>query len=106
MIEGDNLEVLKLLQKSYASKVKAHLHRSSIQHRQETSYTRDNYRDNIQELPRVDRPGRRRKPEADRRILRPQGDFTLTWLNMMYPRLKLARSTSLARHGWSDLYFD
>ena len=30
MIEGDNLEVLKLLQKSYAGKIKVNLHRSPI----------------------------------------------------------------------------
>ena len=32
MIEGDNLEVLKLLQKSYAGKDEAHLHRPAVQH--------------------------------------------------------------------------
>ena len=32
MIEGDNLEVLKLLQKSYAGKVKLDLHRPAVQY--------------------------------------------------------------------------
>ena len=43
MIEGDNLEVLKLLQKSYAGKVKADLYRSSLQHGTATSFIPDDY---------------------------------------------------------------
>ena len=94
MIEGDNLEVLKLLQKSYASKVKLIYIDPPYNTGKDFIY-RDNYRDNIQnylELTgQVD--GENRKLSSNTEA---SGRFHTDWLNMMYPRLKLARD--LLRH--------
>ena len=89
MIEGDNLEALKLLQKSYAGKVKLIYIDPPYNTGSDFVYP-DDYRDSMQnylELTgQVD--GERRKlssnPEAS-------GRYHTQWLNMMYPRLKLGR---------------
>ena len=89
MIEGDNLEVLKLLQKSYAGKVKLVYIDPPYNTGKDFVYP-DNYRDNIQnylELTgQVD--GENRKLSSNTEA---SGRFHTDWLNMMYPRLKLAR---------------
>ena len=56
IIEGDNLEVLKLLQKSYAGQGKAHLHRPTVQHWQRLRVSRMTYRDNIRNYLELDKP--------------------------------------------------
>ena len=90
MIEGDNLEVLKLLQKSYAGKVKLIYIDPPYNTGKDFVYP-DNYRDNIQnylELTgQVD--GENRKLSSNTEV---SGRFHTDWLNMMYPRLKLARA--------------
>ena len=89
MIEGDNLEVLKLLQKSYAGKVKMIYIDPPYNTGKDFVYP-DNYRDNIRnylELTgQIDGENRKlsSNPEAS-------GRFHTDWLNMMYPRLKLAK---------------
>ena len=94
MIEGDNLEVLKLLQKSYAGKVKLIYIDPPYNTGKDFIYP-DNYRDNIQnylELTgQVD--GENHKLSSNTET---SGRFHTDWLNMMYPRLKLARN--LLRH--------
>ena len=90
MIEGDNLEVLKLLQKSYAGKVKLIYIDPPYNTGKDFIYP-DNYRDSIrnylQLTGQVDDESRKlsSKPET-------AGRFHTHWLNMMYPRLKLART--------------
>ncbi len=90
MIEGDNLEVLKLLQKSYAGKVKLIYIDPPYNTGKDFVYA-DDYRDNIRNYltltGQVDGEGRRMfsNPEAS-------GRFHTDWLNMMYPRLWLARN--------------
>ena len=90
MIEGDNLEVLKLLQKSYAGKVKMIYIDPPYNTGKDFVYP-DNYRDNMRnylELTgQIDGENRKlsSNPEAS-------GRFHTDWLNMMYPRLKLARN--------------
>lgn len=90
MIEGDNLEVLKLLQKSYSGKVKLIYIDPPYNTGKDFVY-KDNYRDSIRnylELTgQVDGEGRKlsSNPESS-------GRFHTDWLNMMYPRLKLARN--------------
>lgn len=90
MIEGDNLEVLKLLQKSYSGKVKLIYIDPPYNTGKDFVYP-DNFHDNIRnylELTgQVDGEGRRltSNPESS-------GRFHTDWLNMMYPRLKLARN--------------
>ena len=90
MIEGDNLEVLKLLQKSYAGKVKLIYIDPPYNTGKDFVYP-DDYRDNIRnylELTgQID--GNNRKLSTNTEA---SGRFHTDWLNMMYPRLKLARN--------------
>jgi adenine-specific DNA-methyltransferase len=90
MIEGDNLEVLKLLQKSYAGKVKLIYIDPPFNTGNDFVYPddfRDNIRNYLELTGQVDGAGRNltSNPEAS-------GRFHTDWLNMMYPRLKLAKS--------------
>ncbi len=89
MIEGDNLEVLKLLQKSYAGKVKLIYIDPPYNTGKDFVYP-DNYRDNIQNyLELTDQvDGENRKISSNTEA---SGRFHTDWLNMMYPRLVLAR---------------
>ena len=90
MIEGDNLEVLKLLQKSYAGKVKLIYIDPPYNTGRDFVYP-DDYRDNIRnylELTgQID--GENRKLSSNTET---SGRFHTDWLNMMYPRLKAARN--------------
>jgi adenine-specific DNA-methyltransferase len=97
MIEGDNLEVLKLLQKSYAGKVKLIYIDPPYNTGKDFVYP-DNFQDNIKnylELTgQVDGEGRKLSTNTEA-----SGRFHTEWLNMMFPRLKLAR-TLLAPDGF------
>jgi adenine-specific DNA-methyltransferase len=90
MIEGDNLEVLKLLQKSYSGKVRLICIDPPYNTGKDFVYP-DNFRDNIQnylELTgQTDGEGRKISSNTEA-----SGRFHTDWLNMMYPRLKLARN--------------
>jgi len=89
-IEGDNLEVLKLLQKSYHKKVKMIYIDPPYNTGKDFVY-KDNYKDNIKnylELTgQVDSKGNRLSTNSDT-----NGRYHSDWLSMMYPRLKLARN--------------
>lgn len=88
MIEGDNLEVLKLLQKSYAGKVKLIYIDPPYNTGKDFVYP-DNFWDNIEnylELTGQVEGGRKLSSNTDS-----SGRFHTDWLNMMYPRLRLAR---------------
>jgi adenine-specific DNA-methyltransferase len=90
IIEGDNLEVLKLLQKSYLGKVKMIYIDPPYNTGNDFIYP-DNYSESLETYLRytgqVDAEGRKysTNTEAD-------GRFHSKWLNMMYPRLFLARN--------------
>jgi adenine-specific DNA-methyltransferase len=89
MIEGDNLEVLKLLQKSYAGKVKLIYIDPPYNTGKDFVYP-DDFRDSIKnylELTGQVESGRRISSNTEA-----AGRFHTDWLNMMYPRLKLARN--------------
>ena len=89
MIEGDNLEVLKLLQKSYAGKVKLIYIDPPYNTGKDFVYP-DNFQDNIRnylELTGQVEGGRKISSNTEA-----SGRFHTDWLNMMYPRLKLART--------------
>ena len=89
MIEGDNLEVLKLLQKSYAGKVKLIYIDPPYNTGKDFVYP-DDFRDNIQnylELTGQVEGGRRISSNTEA-----SGRFHTDWLNMMYPRLRVARN--------------
>jgi len=95
MIEGDNLEVLKLLQKSYSGKVKLIYIDPPYNTGKDFVYP-DNFQDNIKnylELTGQVEGGRKISSNTEA-----SGRFHTDWLNMMYPRLKLARNL-LKRDG-------
>lgn len=95
MVEGDNLEVLKLLQKSYAGKVKLIYIDPPYNTGKDFVYP-DNFQDNIENYQQLmgwrDIDGERISSLASRKNTEASGRFHTDWLNMMYPRLKLARS--------------
>lgn len=90
IIEGDNLEVLKLLQKSYLGKIKMIYIDPPYNTGNDFIYP-DNYTESLQTYleytGQVDAQGKKfsTNTEAD-------GRFHSKWLNMMYPRLYLARN--------------
>jgi adenine-specific DNA-methyltransferase len=89
MIEGDNLEVLKLLQKSYAGKVKLIYIDPPYNTGKDFVYP-DNFQDNINNYLQITgqlEGGKKISSNAEA-----SGRFHTDWLNMMYPRLKLARN--------------
>lgn len=90
MIEGDNLEVLKLLQKSYAGKVKLIYIDPPYNTGKDFVYP-DNFQDSIKtylELTgQVGEGGKKLSSNTEA-----SGRFHTDWLNMMYPRIKLARN--------------
>ena len=90
MIEGDNLEVLKLLQKSYAGKVKLIYIDPPYNTGKDFVYP-DDYQDNITNYlaltGQMDKENRKLSSNIEA-----SGRFHTNWLNMMYPRLKLARN--------------
>ena len=90
MIEGDNLEVLKLLQRSYAAKVKLIYIDPPYNTGKDFVY-KDNYKDGIKNYLKatgqLDGNGDKLCSNTDA-----SGRFHTNWLNMMYPRLKVART--------------
>jgi adenine-specific DNA-methyltransferase len=90
IIEGDNLEVLKLLQKSYLGKVKMIYIDPPYNTGNDFIYP-DNYTESLQTYleytGQVDAEGKKFGTNTDA-----DGRFHSKWLNMMYPRLYLARN--------------
>ncbi|EFM1668872.1 site-specific DNA-methyltransferase [Escherichia coli] len=89
MIEGDNLEVLKLLQKSYAGKVKLIYIDPPYNTGKDFVYP-DNFQDNMKnylEITGQTEDGARLSTNTET-----SGRYHTDWLNMIYPRLKLARN--------------
>lgn len=89
MIEGDNLEVLKLLQKSYAGKVKLIYIDPPYNTGKDFVYP-DNFQDNIKNY--LEMTGQVEGGQKISSNTEASGRFHTDWLNMMYPRLKLARN--------------
>ncbi|MES1933688.1 DNA methylase N-4/N-6 [Salinisphaera shabanensis T35B1] len=89
-IEGDNLEVLKLLQKSYHKQVKMIYIDPPYNTGGEFIYP-DRFQDNLETYLRytgqVDGEGFKTSANAES-----AGRYHTNWLNMMYPRLRLARN--------------
>lgn len=89
IVEGDNLEVLKLLQKSYAGKIKMIYIDPPYNTGKDFVYS-DNFQDNIKnylELTAQVEGGQKISSNTET-----SGRFHTDWLNMMYPRLKLAKN--------------
>ncbi|WBX95075.1 site-specific DNA-methyltransferase [Pseudoxanthomonas mexicana] len=89
MIEGDNLEVLKLLQKSYAGKVKLIYIDPPYNTGKDFVYP-DNFQDSIKNY--LELTGQVEGGAKVSSNTEASGRFHTDWLNMMYPRLKLARN--------------
>ena len=88
-IEGDNLEVLKLLQKSYAGKIKM-IYIDPPYNTGEDLIYNDNFTDPLEEyLKYIEAKGD--NGDLLTTNTRADGRFHTKWLNMMYPRLILAR---------------
>ena len=89
-IEGDNLEVLKLLQKSYANRIKMIYIDPPYNTGKDFVY-KDNYADNLQNYlditGQTDAQGKKNSTNTES-----DGRYHSNWLNMMYPRLRLARN--------------
>ena len=81
-IEGDNLEVLKLLQKSYFRKVKMIYIDPPYNTGNDFVYE-DDFADPMRRYMEVTRQTTKSNPET-------MGRYHTNWLNMMYPRLRLA----------------
>ena len=89
-IEGDNLEVLKLLQKSYHNKIKMIYIDPPYNTGKDFVY-KDNFKDNLKNYlditGQTGAEGQKLSTNSDT-----SGRYHSDWLNMMYPRLKLARN--------------
>lgn len=89
-IEGDNLEVLKILQKSYHGKIKMIYIDPPYNTGKDFVYP-DNYHDSIENYKAItgqtDEEGNKISTNTEA-----SGRFHTDWLNMMYPRLRLARN--------------
>lgn len=90
VVEGDNLEVLKLLQRAYYGKVKMIYIDPPYNTGQEFIYP-DNFREGLASYLKftgqADESGRRLSTNAET-----SGRYHSNWLSMMYPRLALARN--------------
>jgi adenine-specific DNA-methyltransferase len=89
-IEGDNLEVLKLMLKSYAGRVKLICIDPPYNTGNDFVY-KDDYRQPLEEYLRATGQA----DEAGRVLttnVKSGGRFHTNWLNMIYPRLRLARN--------------
>ena len=89
-IEGDNLEVLKLLQNSYLNKIKMIYIDPPYNTGNDFVYA-DDFKDNLGNYKKVtgqvDSEGNATSTNKDS-----DGRYHTNWLNMMYPRLRLARN--------------
>lgn len=89
-IEGDNLEVLKILQKHYHAKVKLIYIDPPYNTGKDFVYP-DNYKEGLDTYlewtRQVNEEGKKLTTNAET-----EGRYHSNWLNMMYPRLKLARN--------------
>ena len=98
-IEGDNLEVLKLLQKGYYNKIKAIYIDPPYNTGKDFIYS-DNYQDNLDNYLKISgqlvesEERERERAFGVKLTSNPEtsGRYHSNWLNMMYPRLKLARN--------------
>lgn len=89
-IEGDNLEVLKILQKHYHGKVKMIYIDPPYNTGKDFVYP-DNYKEGLETYlewtRQVNEEGKKVSTNSES-----EGRFHSNWLNMLYPRLKLARN--------------
>lgn len=88
-IEGDNLEVLKILKRAYAGKIKMIYIDPPYNTGKDFVY-KDDYTDNLKNY--LEQTGQlTAEGKAKSSNTASDGRFHTNWLNMMYPRLRLAR---------------
>jgi len=85
MIEGDNLEVLKILRKSYTGKVKLIYIDPPYNTGHDFTYS-DNFQNTAMNYNKLTRRGSKQNTNLEF-----SARYHTNWLNMMYPRLKLAK---------------
>lgn len=89
-IEGDNLEVLKILQKHYHNKIKLIYIDPPYNTGKDFVYP-DNFKEGLETYlewtKQVNEEGKKVSTNSES-----EGRYHSNWLNMMYPRLKLARN--------------
>ena len=89
-IEGDNLEVLKLLQNSYLNKINV-IYIDPPYNKGKDFVYKDDFKDNITNYKKmtgqIDSDGNTLSTNSET-----SGRYHTNWLNMMYPRLRLARN--------------
>ncbi len=95
-IEGENLEVLKVLQKSYFGKIKMiyidppyNTGNDSFIYPDKFSETKDEY---LKRVGDKDEEGYMTRDGMFRKNSRENGQYHSNWLNMMYPRMYLAKN--------------
>ena len=95
-IEGENLEVLKVLQKSYHGKIKVicidppyNTGNDSFVYPDKFSEKKESY---LQRIGETDEDGNLLKDGLFRKNSKDSGHFHSNWLSMMYPRLFLAKN--------------
>ena len=88
-IEGDNLEVLKILQRGYHNKVKMIYIDPPYNTGKDFVYP-DNFREGLESY--LEQTKQWAEGEKLRSNPETEGQYHSNWLNMMYPRLKLARN--------------
>ena len=102
-IEGDNLEVLKILQKHYHGKIKMIYIDPPYNTGKDFVYP-DNYKEGLETYlewtRQVNEEGKKVSTNSET-----EGRYHSNWLNMMYPRLKLARNL-LTQDGVIVIHID
>ena len=83
-IEGDNLEVLRVMQHAYRNKVKM-IYIDPPYNTSNDFVYHDDFRDNVANY-------KKRLDESYKSNADTSGRYHTNWLNMMYPRLKIARN--------------
>jgi adenine-specific DNA-methyltransferase len=95
-IEGENLEVLRVLQKSYFSKIKMIYIDPPYNTGNDSFVYPDDYSERQDEYKRragiTDQEGFLNKQDLWKKNTKENGQFHSVWLSMMYPRLYLARN--------------
>lgn len=95
-IEGENLEVLRILQKSYFGKIKMIFIDPPYNTGSDSFVYPDDYAERLDEYNqrtgKTDEQGYLNKQDLWRKNNRDNGQFHSVWLSMMYPRLFLSRN--------------
>ncbi|MDR2145617.1 MAG: site-specific DNA-methyltransferase [Tannerella sp.] len=95
-IEGENLEVLKVLQKSYYNKIKCIIIDPPYNTGNDSFIYPDRFKENLEDYEKrageKDEEGYMIREGLFRKNSRENGHYHSNWLNMMLPRLFLARS--------------